>query len=112
MTTRIAEDLGARLGHLRKRLEPIERLGEKFLLSRFEQDVLLLAAFPEFEADGGSWISAAQGEAHLTRPTVALALSALPDAHWSAFSSTRPLRGFGLVELEGPGITACTDHAL
>jgi hypothetical protein len=71
---------------------------QAFDLSPFERDVLVMCA--AVELDGG--FAAAAG-----RPTFALALAALPDAHWSAITPTAPLRGWRLVEVPaGEPITA------
>jgi hypothetical protein len=83
-----------------------EILADRFELSDFERDVILLAAFGELEPDGAALLAEAQGDARLRRPTVAFALSALKPAHWSAFAPDRPLRYHGLIALEGQGAAA------
>src|SRR5262249_61081118 len=51
-------------------------------------------------------VGAAQGRPDLHDPTFALALAALPGAHWSALAPGAPLRGWRLVELRGAGLTS------
>jgi hypothetical protein len=86
----------------------VASLAQRFGLSDFERDVLLLAAFTELEPGGVDLVSEAQGDVRLRKPTVALALSVLPNAHWSAFATDGPLRTFELIELEGRALTART----
>ena len=77
----------------------IGELAARFGLSPFESDVVLLAALPALEPDGATLIAKAQGDPRLRLPTVALALSALRDSHWSAFAAEAPLRARGLIEV-------------
>ena len=70
-----------------------------FSLSRFERDVLLLCA--AYEMDGSlASACAAASDARRPYPTFALAMAALPRAHWSAITPGAPLRHFRLVELD------------
>jgi len=73
------------------------RLCEALELSPFERDVLLMCAGVELDAAFGAAVRAAGGGA--ARPTFALALAALPDAHWSALAPAAPLRYWRLVEV-------------
>ncbi len=74
----------------------------RFGLSPFERDTLLLAAGPELEGRFDALIAAANNDARL-HPTFSLALSALPEAHWSAVTPMAPLRRWRLLELDqGP----------
>jgi ATPase family associated with various cellular activities (AAA) len=67
-------------------------------LSAFERDVLLLCAGVELDSRLADLCGA--------RPTFSLALAALPDAHWSALSPSRPLRYWRLVDvLPGDALT-------
>jgi hypothetical protein len=100
-----ALDVAARVAQLRERLPSVEALADRFGLSAFERSVVLLAALPELEPDGAAALTRAQGDERLTRPTVAFALSALADPHWSAFSPEGPLRRYALIEVEGQGAT-------
>jgi len=69
------------------------RVAEKFSLSPFERDVLLLCAGVELDADFAAVCRTAAGGA----PTFGFALAALPEAHWSAVIPTGPLRYWRLV---------------
>jgi SpoVK/Ycf46/Vps4 family AAA+-type ATPase len=77
----------------------LDMLAERFGLSGFERDLLVLCAGVELDA----------GFAELCRdagagsgPTFRLALAALPDAHWSALTPNGPLRYWKMIEV-GPG---------
>jgi hypothetical protein len=76
-------------------------LAERFGLSRFEQDVVLLCAGIELEGAFAERCAAA-GAAAGGQPTFSLALAALREPHWSALAPSRPLRWWRLLEL-GPG---------
>jgi AAA+ superfamily predicted ATPase len=87
------------------RMPPLlEQIGRTFALSRFEQALLLLCAAVEFDGRLAELCGAAQGNAQHVQPTFSLALSLLPDAHWSALLPDAPLRRWRLVEV-GPGKT-------
>ena len=79
----------------------LDRLCEAFALSPFERDVLLLAAGVEMDADFAALCQEAAGR---PAPTFALALAALPGAHWSALAPGAALRYWRLVEV-GAGET-------
>jgi ATPase family associated with various cellular activities (AAA) len=80
-----------------------------FGLSPFERDVVLLCAGVELDARFAAVVAAAQGAAPVAdarpEPTFALALAALPGAHWSALTPAAPLRAWHLVELRGASVT-------
>jgi ATPase family associated with various cellular activities (AAA) len=75
------------------------QLQQIFGLSPFEQDLLLLCAAVELEADFAALCANAQGNSQRPYVTLslALALSAQPD--WTALSPDRPLRRWKLIEL-------------
>jgi AAA+ superfamily predicted ATPase len=74
---------------------PIEQLAERFRLSSFERNLLLLCAGMELEAS----LSQVCPQLLADRcPTFSLALAVLPDAHWSALSPASPLRYWRLIE--------------
>jgi ATPase family associated with various cellular activities (AAA) len=73
----------------------IDRVAERFALSPFERDLLLLAAGFEMDAQIGALAAEA---AKRTGASFGLALAVLPDAHWSALTPVRPLRRWRLVE--------------
>jgi hypothetical protein len=76
----------------------LEVLGETFGLSQFERLTLLLAAAPE-------WGSDLDG----LRPTLAVALGALPDPAWDVVSSQRPLRYWRLIQIHHSAPSALVD---
>ncbi len=78
----------------------LDVLCDQFDLTSFERDVLLLCAGVELEGDFAPLCAAAQGDPRCTYATFSLALSALPDAHWSAASADQPLRYWHLIEVE------------
>ena len=72
----------------------LEQVVERFALSPFERDLLLLCAGVELDADFAALCRrAAKGEV-----TPGFALSVLPDAHWSALAPTGKLRYWRLIE--------------
>jgi hypothetical protein len=77
----------------------IEAVALTFGLSPFERDVLLLCAGVELDTEFAATCAAVQGDLKQSHPTFALALSVLPDAHWSALSPAAPLRRFRLIEV-------------
>jgi AAA+ superfamily predicted ATPase len=81
----------------------LDQLSEMFLLSQFEQDLLLLCAGMEFDSRFSSLCAAAQGDARLPYATLSLALTALPNAHWNALTPNAPLRRWGLIEIRPAG---------
>jgi hypothetical protein len=78
---------------------PLQRLAGIFGLTPFERDVLLLCLGTELESRFGQACAAAQGEPKMSWPTFALALTSLPEAHWSALARNRPLRYWRLIEM-------------
>jgi ATP-dependent 26S proteasome regulatory subunit len=82
----------------------LETLCAAFRLSTFERGVLLLCAGVELDAGVASACAASQGDPRRVSPTFALALAALPGAHWSALTPAAPLRGMRLIEV-GAGET-------
>jgi hypothetical protein len=72
---------------------------EAFALSPFERDLLLLCAGVEMSSEILALVGAAQGDAQRPAVTFALALSLLPDAHWSAITPAAPLRRWRLLEV-------------
>lgn len=65
-------------------------LETRFSLSRFEADLLALAAGVEIDAELAACVRRLQGGDE-PRPTAALAFAALEAPHWSALSPERPL---------------------
>lgn len=85
----------------------LEVLTDTFGLSPFERDLLVLVAASELDLDFGGLAAAAQGDPDRQFPSFGLALQALPEAHWSAFSPDAPLRHWRLLEVtDGPTVTS------
>ncbi len=85
----------------------VDQLTSLFGLSAFERGVLLLCAGVEMDSEIASLCGAAQGNPNRPTATFGVAISTLPDPHWSALTPSRPLRRFRLVELEaGRGVTS------
>jgi AAA+ superfamily predicted ATPase len=77
-------------------------IAERFGLSRFETDLLLLAVGVELDPELAVLCGRAQGRQEGALPTFGLALAVLPGGHWNAIASEAPLRYWRLLEL-GPG---------
>ena len=80
----------------------LDTLCATFGLSSFERSVLLLCAGVELDAAVAELCAKAQGNPARAYPTFSLALAALPDPHWSAFTPAAPLRYWRLIELAPP----------
>lgn len=80
----------------------IDTLAELFELSPFERRLLLLCAGVEMDAAIAGVCARWHGHEGRRHATFAMALAALPDAHWSALTPVRPLRRWRLIEVE-PG---------
>jgi hypothetical protein len=78
----------------------IEQLTAHFGLSRFERDLLLLAAGVEMDAEFAALCAEASRAPQRPFATFGLALAKLPDAHWSALTPVRPLRRLRLLEVK------------
>jgi len=87
-------------------------LAERFGLSAFERDTLLLCAAAEFDPSLASTFALAQGSQARQWPTFGLALSLLDDPAWEAVAAHRPLRYVRLLEISQPGGTPLTSSAL
>jgi SpoVK/Ycf46/Vps4 family AAA+-type ATPase len=74
----------------------LELLVERFGLSRFERDLLVLCAGVELDA---AFAALCREVGNNSGPTFSLALAALPDAHWSAITPTGPLRYWKMIEV-------------
>jgi AAA+ superfamily predicted ATPase len=78
----------------------LDRISNLFGLSDFERDVLMLCAGVELDGRLAQAVADAGGDP-TGRPTFALALDRLPDAHWDALSPSRPLRYWQLIAVDG-----------
>ncbi|HEX2050248.1 MAG TPA: ATP-binding protein [Actinomycetota bacterium] len=81
-----------------------------FELSDFERDVLVACAGVELDGAFAAECAAAHGDGGRPYPTFGLALAAFPSAHWSAITSSAPLRRWRMVDV-APG-DALTTSAL
>ena len=82
----------------------LQKLGNIFGLSTFEEDLLLLCVGMELDASFPSLCSLAQDDPQKAYPTFSLALSILRSPHWSALTPSSPLRRWRLIEVEGVGV--------
>ena len=104
------EDLADALANVERcaaQLHPpaaIHSLSERFGLSPFERDVVLLIAGVEMDAALARACRDSSGHAFVT---FGLAMAALPDAHWSAIAPQEPLRRWRLVDVDdAAGLTS------
>ncbi|MFH0344339.1 MAG: ATP-binding protein [Chromatiales bacterium] len=85
----------------------IDHLAERFGLSRFERELLLLCAGVEMDAEIARRCAEAQGHPQRSHATFGLALAALEDPHWSALTPVRPLRRWRMIEIDDrDGVTS------
>jgi len=75
----------------------LDFLCEQFQLSIFERTLLLLCAGVELEARIAHLC--AQNQDHAGHPSFGLALTALPEPHWSACSPNSPLRYWQIINI-------------
>lgn len=80
-------------------LPALEQLCRRFSLSEFERYLLLLCAAIEVDPRFPELCAKAQGDNHCYHPTFGLALSALPNSHWSAIAPDSSLRHWRLISL-------------
>ena len=84
---------------------PVDRLVDGFRLGPFERDLLLWCAGVELDSTLGDLTAGLPGREGRRSPTFSLALSVLPEAHWSALTPASPLRFWRLVEPASNGVT-------
>ena len=82
----------------------MDQLCDRFDLSNFERDVLLLCAGMEFDSTWGSLCAELNGDRQHNYPTFGLALAMLPAPNWAAFTPKATLRRWRLIEV-GAGST-------
>ena len=87
-------------------------LTQRFGLSAFERDILLLCAAAELDPGISTLFASAQGQPARNFPSFALAFQAFDEPAWDALSPQRPLRYMRLVEINQPGATPLTASAL
>jgi hypothetical protein len=87
-------------------------LAQRFGLSRFEREALLLCVAMELDTRIARLCAFAQGDLNRSYPTFALALSLFDEPAWDALSPERPLRHWRLLEINQPGAQPLTTSAL
>ncbi len=79
---------------------PLEIICDRFELSPFEKDILLLCTGMELDRGWGLLCGQAQGSDVSNYPTFSLALSTLDFPHWDAIIPNSSLRHWRLIELK------------
>jgi ATPase family associated with various cellular activities (AAA) len=87
-------------------------LCQRFGLSRFEQQLLLLCVARELDTRTDKLCARAQRDANRPFPTYALAMVMFEDPLWDALSPDRPLRYWNLIEINQPGAQPLTVSVL
>jgi len=77
----------------------LDFLCEKFQLSAFERGLILLCVGVELDANIAHLCAENLDNGHAERITFGLALTVLPEPHWSAFSPQSPLRYWQLIHI-------------
>ena len=78
----------------------LDLVTERFKLSPFEKDILLLCAGMELDRGWGLLCGQAQGNELTNYPTFSLALSTLDNPHWNAITPDAPLRQWKAIALK------------
>ena len=78
----------------------IDTLAQRFDLSPFERELLLLCAGVEMDARLARLCAEAEAQPQRPWATFGLALGALAEPHWSAITPIRPLRRWRLIEID------------
>jgi hypothetical protein len=87
-------------------------LAQRFGLSRFERDILLLCAATELDTRIGPLCDLAQGNWGRSHPTFALAMTLFDDPAWDVLSPERPLRYWRMIEITQQGANPLTTSPL
>ena len=77
----------------------LDFLAEQFQLSNFERSIVLLCAGVELLSDIRPLCGKVHGDDRSDYPTFSLALSALPETHWSALTPESPLRYWQIIQV-------------
>jgi hypothetical protein len=88
-------------------------LRQRFGLSLFEMELLLLCAAPELDTRIPALCAQAQGDPNLTYPTFALAFALFDDPAWDVISPERQLRYWKMLVIDqsnGQPIISCPLH--
>lgn len=109
-------EAAAAMAAAESRLQPppaLTGLAERFGLSTFERNVLLLCVAMEFDTRIPALCAQAQEDTVRRYPTFALALALFPEsAAWDSLSPERPLRYYHLIEIHQPGAQPLITSAL
>jgi hypothetical protein len=87
-------------------------LSERFGLSEFEQNILLLCAACEFDPGMGMLFERAAAQAGCRYASFSLAMSIFENPAWDALSPHRPLRYWRLIEINQPESQSLTSSTL
>jgi len=87
-------------------------LSQRFGLTPFEQDILLLCAAMELDTGIAGLCAQAQDDLAKPYPTFALAFTIFDDPYWDAMCPERPLRYWRLIEIHQPGAQPLSTSAL
>jgi hypothetical protein len=87
-------------------------LSQRFGLSRFELETLLLCAAMELDTRTAALCARAQDDPNRPYPTFALALTLFDEPAWDALSPERPLRYYRLLEINQPSAQPLTSSPL
>ncbi|MCB9099134.1 MAG: ATP-binding protein [Anaerolineales bacterium] len=93
-------------------LPPLIILRQRFGLSRFEQETLLLCVAMELDSEIASLCAQANGNPQQTYPTFALAMRLFDDPAWDVLSPERPLRYWRMIEVMQMGAQPLTTSPL
>jgi SpoVK/Ycf46/Vps4 family AAA+-type ATPase len=85
----------------------LDVVADRFNLTDFEKDVLLLSAAIELDSRFAALCALLNGDTKKNYVTFSLCLAALPDAHWSALLPVSSLRRWHMIELNASsGLTS------
>ncbi|MDQ6623104.1 MAG: ATP-binding protein, partial [Verrucomicrobiota bacterium] len=87
-------------------------LGQRFGLSAFERDILLLCAAVELDTRTAGLCARAQDDPAKPFPTFALALAIFDQPTWDALAPDGPLRYWRLLEINQAGVHGLTSSSL
>jgi hypothetical protein len=87
-------------------------LSQRFHLSRFEQEILLLCAAMELDTRIAALCARAQDDPNRPYPTFALAMALFDEPSWDALSPEGALRHWRMIEINQPGAQPLTTSAL
>ncbi|MEJ2416718.1 MAG: hypothetical protein P8Y45_07270 [Exilibacterium sp.] len=114
---KLEEDIRQTQAEMRE-LEDCERipallfLTQRFSLSDFERDTLLLCVAMELDPGLATLCAQAQGSASRNYPTFALALSLFDNPRWDSLAPQRPLRFARMIEINQPPAVPLTAATL